>query len=80
MADRYETQDVQWLIDDFHGKSFNAIEPGVCNLHFVWACQTGQAGARVWGNPHVHCPWQVGFGFSQVRQSIPRTEHDMEDV
>eukprot|EP00913_Durusdinium_trenchii_P027622 g25906.t1 len=41
MADRYETQDVQWLIDDFHGKSFNAIEPGVCNLHFVWACQTG---------------------------------------
>ena len=36
-------QDVAWLIESFHGKLFNAIEPGACVLHFVMACQTGPA-------------------------------------
>lgn len=34
-------QDVDWLIKRFHGKLFNAIEPGACSLHFVVACQAG---------------------------------------
>ena len=34
-------QDVELLINDFHGKRFNAIEPGACSLHFVVSCQTG---------------------------------------
>eukprot|EP00435_Cladocopium_sp_Y103_P062887 s878_g24.t1 len=34
-------QDVEWLIKRFHGKLFNAIEPGACSLHFVVSCQAG---------------------------------------
>ncbi|CAJ1459559.1 unnamed protein product [Effrenium voratum] len=34
--------DVEWLVQEFHGKRFNSIEPAVCSLHFVVTCS--QAG------------------------------------
>ena len=34
-------EDVSWLVNEFHGKPYNAIEASVCSLHAVLSSQTG---------------------------------------